>query len=187
MDAKKTTSVKPKSNQTNWILIAVVALVTFGAYYNSLGNSFVYDDNPFVINNDAIRNLGSIPHMLFSREAYSAGGRFNIYRPLATISFALDYHFWKLNPFGYHLTNALFHVFNAILLFILINLMFDSAPMAFFGSLFFAVHPVQTEAVSWIAGRGNVMFMFFFLVLFFLKPIFYLAEINRNTIIFWLS
>ncbi|MCX5714036.1 MAG: tetratricopeptide repeat protein, partial [Candidatus Omnitrophica bacterium] len=95
----------------------------------------------------------------------------DVYRPLTTLSFAVDYAVWGLNSFGYHLMNIVLHSANAILVCILLLLLSENFFIAFFGSLIFASHPVQTEVVAWISGRSSVLFLFFYLasLIFYIK------------------
>ena len=104
-----------KQGGFEWRQVLALALLTSLVYANTLRNEFVYDDNHFIVNNQAIRNPGNILHYFTSKGAFSEKGNFFIYRPLATLSFALDYRLWKLNPAGYHATSTLFHVLNALL------------------------------------------------------------------------
>ena len=68
-----------------------------------MGGELVYDDDHFIVKNIYIRNLANIPSFFLNRSAATFGGLSeDIYRPLATFSYALDYFFWTLNPFGYH-------------------------------------------------------------------------------------
>ena len=87
----------------------------------------------------------------------------DVYRPLTTLSYAIDYAVWGLNSFGYHLTNIILHSANAILVCVLLFLLSGNFFVAFFGSLIFAAHPAQTEVVAWISGRSSVLFLFFYL------------------------
>ncbi|MFH1190308.1 MAG: tetratricopeptide repeat protein [Candidatus Omnitrophota bacterium] len=144
-------------------------ILTIVIYSNSLGGEFLYDDDYFIVKNIHIRNLENIPSFFTSPSAVAfADLAQDVYRPLTTISYALDYRFRHLNTFGYHLENVLLHAFNAVLCFILLRLIFGNSVIAFLASIFFACHPVQTEAVSWISGRSNVLFLFFYLGSFIL-------------------
>ena len=151
------------------LLIFFVVII---AYSNSLGGEFIYDDDYVVLRNLSIRNLENFPYFFSNHSTVAFSGLSEeIYRPLTTLSFALNYFFGKVNPFGYHLVNMLFHAFNAILLFLFLSALFENFSVALFASLFFACHPVQTEAVTWISGRGNVLFLFFYLssLIFYMK------------------
>ena len=147
-------------------------------YANSLGGDFIGDDKSFVVFNKNVHTLERI-HGFFTDPAASAEGAFkgDIYRPVTALSYATDYKFWNLVPFGYHLTNVLFHAANSALVFYLVRIISGDPRIAIAASLIFAAHPVQTEAVSWIAGRANVVFLFFYL----LALILYLSFLNRKS------
>ncbi len=155
-------------------------IFTIIVYSNSLGGEFLYDDDYFIVKNVHIRNLENIPSFFTSPSAAAfAELAQDVYRPLTTISFALDYRLWGLNTFGYHLENVILHALNAILLFILLQLIFGNIVIAFLASLLFACHPVQTEAVAWISGRSSVLFLFFYLESFILYVLFTKARKKR--------
>lgn len=144
--------------------IFLILFLTLAVYSNSLGGEFVSDDEYFVVKNVNIRSLKNIPDFFSNRSAVAFTDlSFDVYRPVATLSYAVDYFLWKLNVFGYHLVNVLLHSFNAILLFIFLYALFGDIWIALFASLFFALHPVQTEVVSWISGRSSILFMLFYL------------------------
>ncbi len=142
----------------------LLSIFTIIVYSNSLGGEFLYDDDYFIVKNIHIRNLANIPSFFTSPSAAAfAELAQDVYRPLTTVSFALDYRFWGLDTFGYHLENVLLHALNAVLLFMLLQLIFGNFIIAFIASLLFACHPVQTEAVAWISSRSSVLFLFFYL------------------------
>ncbi len=144
--------------------ILLIFFITIIVYSNSLGGEFAYDDEYFVVKNINIRNLENIPSFFINPSAVAfAKLSEDVYRPITTLSYTLDYFFWRLDTFGYHLANVLFHSFNAILLFLFLNAVLGNISIALLASLFFACHPVQTEVVSWISGRSSVLFLFFYL------------------------
>jgi len=143
-----------------FILISIGVIV----YSNSLGNDFIWDDSGFVIKNEYIKNIKIFPSYFKSKEALSEGLLSGEnYRPLFPLSLAIDYFFWGLNPFGYHLSNMIIHITNAILLFFIILNITRQKYIGLFTSLFFLTHPIETETVTWIAGRSGVLSLFFFL------------------------
>lgn len=168
--------------------IFIFVIITLGliCYSNVINSDFVWDDKAFVISNPAIKNLNT-PISFFTNPKTVAYGRLSedVYRPLMTLSFALDYRFFKLNSHFYHLENVIFHIFNAILLFFLLNNIFNNKTLSFLSSLIFLIHPVQTEAVSWISGRADVLFLFFYLssFLFYVKY----KKANKKLYLFYLS
>jgi len=79
------------------------------------------------------------------------------------LSFAMEYHFFQLNPFVYHLTNLILHLMNCLLAFWMIYLLCGSAGVAFITALLFGIHPLHVESVAWITERKDVFYSFFFL------------------------
>jgi Flp pilus assembly protein TadD len=149
--------------------IALLLILAVGfAYANSLNVDFTYDDYAFVYNNEEIRSFSPLSKFLLSSKTFAHPANDHVYRPLAAFTFAINYAVGGLTPTGYHLTNLLFHLLNAFLVFFLLRrLGFDDGPSCA-GALIFAIHPVHTEAVTWISGRGNVLFLFFFLIAYML-------------------
>ena len=142
------------------VLAIAVALV----FANSLGADFIYDDLAFVANNEAIRRFSPLSKFLLSPEAFAQPANDHVYRPLASFSFAVNYALGGLDVRGYHLTNLLFHAINAFLVFVLLRRAGLDEGASFVGALIFAIHPAHVEAVTWISGRGNVLFLTFFLL-----------------------
>jgi tetratricopeptide (TPR) repeat protein len=134
------------------ILIALV----FICYANSLGNGFVFDDLQVVL---ADGRPPSFAHLL--RMATSS------YRPMRNLSYALDFGIWGTRPFGFHLTNILIHCANTVLVFWLVRRVAGNRLiMSFFAAAIFAIHPIQTDAVTYISGRRDVLFSLFYLAAF---------------------
>ncbi|MBN1526291.1 MAG: tetratricopeptide repeat protein [Candidatus Omnitrophica bacterium] len=145
-------------------LAVLIFAVGLTVYSNVAGGEFFSDDFFFVTANPHIKTLGRIATLFTDPHTISSGGFWReIYRPLTALSYAIDHFFWKLNPFGYHLSNILLHAVNGALVFILFGLIFGDIFLAALAALLFATHPVQTEAVSWIAGRAGVLSLFFYL------------------------
>lgn len=146
-----------------FLLIAIVFLV----YFDSFNNLFVYDDFPFLVDNPAVKNLNpkSVGSYFTDKDTISSSKDLakDVWRPLVTLSFALDYKAWRLNAGLYHLENAILHSLDAILVYVLLFLVIGDGLAAFIGAVVFAIHPVQTSAVTWVSGRSNVLFLFFFL------------------------
>lgn len=99
----------------------------------------------------------------------------SFYRPVLGLSFFIDYLLFGTNSTGYHLTNIIIHAGNALLVFYLSRFLETSfwserkpgfAPLA--AALLFAATPLHCEAVTWISGRADPLFTFFFLVSYLL-------------------
>ncbi|MDD5310179.1 MAG: tetratricopeptide repeat protein [Candidatus Omnitrophica bacterium] len=145
------------------LLSAVIAVLGGFAYLNSLLNPFIWDDAFLVSANLHIRSLAYIPRLFFEN-VYHQDMIGKFYRPVLMTSFALDYHQWGLEPFGYHITNILIHLGNALLVFGIVRLVFRRELLAFLTAILFVLHPVQTESVTYISGRADPLAAFFCLL-----------------------
>jgi len=133
------------------VAVGVIALLLF---LPSLSNGFAYDDVPLIQNDARVHGLDSVLTIL--RTGYWGDGPLGLYRPLTTLSFALD---WTLSggaPAWFHFTNAALHAAASVLAFLLLCRFFGTGA-AFAGALIFAVHPVHTEAVANVVGRADVL------------------------------
>jgi len=141
----------------NALFVSLIIILGFVVYFNALKGAFLYDDAKLVKNNVYIRNtsyLGSV----ITRDIFAGcGGRSNFYRPIQIISYMADYAFWKLNPQGYHLTSVILHILTALAFYFLARKLFKDRLLAFLAGAFFVMHPVHTEAVSYIAGRADLL------------------------------
>lgn len=143
------------------VAFVLIVLITFGIYCNSLYGEFVWDDNDLILSHSGYFNdWGNV----FSAFAKPFFGKSPTYRPLLIVSFIIDYQLWGPQPFGFHYTNVLLHIMNALLVYLLVFILFKHTYLALFSSLIFATHPIQTEAVAWISGRNDVIVTFFSLL-----------------------
>ncbi len=144
-----------------WILFAILG-VTFVLYLNSFPKEFTnWDDPEYVVTNSLIRSFSfqNLNRMI-------AAPYFANYAPLTLISYALDYHFWKLNPLGYQLHNLLLHLACTLVLYFLLRRFNLTRGVIIASTLLFAIHPINVESVSWISERKNLLAAFFFLLSF---------------------
>lgn len=146
------------SNRTIFLFLLLSSLLI---YANSMSGDFLLDDKPLIINNEYIKHLNTLPLLftthvgMFSMHSFELG--YSYYRPLQTLSFAIDYYLWRLNPFGYHLSNIIIHSFNALLVFYLLYQLFSNYPLALLSAILFCLHPIHTESVSYISGRSELL------------------------------
>jgi hypothetical protein len=126
----------------------------------SFNNQLVWDDEQFIYNNLYVKNF-EINKIFTEDTTAGAGETSTYYRPLTTLSFAIDYQIWGLNPFGFHLNNTLLHLGAGILLFFYLkSLRFSTLTSLAIASIFLT-HPLQTEAVVYANSRGDSMYTFF--------------------------
>lgn len=144
----------------NKLLIIFILFLTAYAFLPSLKNDFVnWDDPLYIINNENIHDL-SIKSIIKSFTSLING----VYAPVTELSLAIDYRFSHLNPFGYHLTNLLFHLANTFLVYLFIFKLTKKEILAFIVMILFGVHPMRVESVAWITERKDVLYGFFYLL-----------------------
>lgn len=131
-------------------LLAAVALV----YANTLVNQLVFDDELYIWRNPQVTSPSLM--RIFSPHYFS-----NVFRPVTFATFAANWGLSGAKPFGYHLLNLLLHAGVTLLLFVLLENLLAALPegktVAFAAALLFAVHPIHTEAVSWVVGRAELL------------------------------
>jgi tetratricopeptide (TPR) repeat protein len=128
---------------------AIILAATVLAYWPSLSNGFIWDDDRYVTDNQTLRAWPGLKAIWTNPTANSQ------YYPLVFTTFWIEYHLWALHPLGYHLVNILLHAASAIILWRLLRRL--GVPGAFLAGLIFAVHPVHVESVAWVTERKNVL------------------------------
>jgi len=140
----------------------LIVAATVAAYCNSFEGPFVYDDEKSVLENPTIRRLWPIWRVLSPpSDGETVGGR-----PLLNLSFAMNYALGGLNVWGYHVTNLLIHIAAALLLFGILRRTFltpalrdrfgqAATPLALACALVWALHPLQTESVTYLVQRAE--------------------------------
>lgn len=160
-----------KIMKIKFFVFILIAVVCFPAYFNSLSNPFIWDDQALVVKNTLIRTPQNLL-LSFTNDLYfgvTSGS--NFYRPLQTISYIFDYHFWQLDPFGYHLTNIILQLGVSFLVFLLVFKLLSNLAVSIAAAAMFAASPLHTEAVTYISGRAEMLMGFFVILalLFFIK------------------
>ncbi|MGA2441412.1 MAG: tetratricopeptide repeat protein [Tepidisphaeraceae bacterium] len=139
-----------------WQLFALIA-ITFAAYYPTLGNGFIWDDNRYIEDNFQLHTPKGLERIWL--EPLKAEPQ---YYPLTHTTLWVEYHFWRLRAFGYHLDNLVLHAAGAVMLWRLLRRLKVGGAWA--AAMIFAVHPLQVESVAWATERKNVLSGFFFLL-----------------------
>jgi cytochrome c-type biogenesis protein CcmH/NrfG len=162
-------------------VLSLVAVVTFAAFLPALQNGFVdWDDDKNFVNNASYRGLGWT-QLKWMWTTTLLGH----WVPVTWMSVGLDYLVWGMAPFGYHLTNILLHVANAVLFCVVALRLLDRGADvnpdqqnrvlpddqhvaryvgAVTAALVFAVHPLRVESVAWITERRDVLSGLFYLL-----------------------
>jgi len=169
------------------ISVALIIVIGFAVYGNSIKGEFIWDDKRIVEENTLIRDWSNIPRTFtqdVGKELAPGGGgvKYNFYRPLQILTYMMDYSLWKLDVRGYHLTNILLHIFAALAMFWFINVICGDHALSLVASLLFLAHPVHTEAVSYISGRADPLSLSLTLLCF----IFYVRSIDSQNKFFYI-
>ncbi|HTY09142.1 MAG TPA: tetratricopeptide repeat protein [Candidatus Edwardsbacteria bacterium] len=182
-DATTDRSGQRQLSPPRWPVVLLLAALTLAAYWPVLSAGFIYDDKLFVVDNPAIRGWGSLPGFFADPAGTTASVPWpGIWRPLRTASYALDYTLWGLRPLGFHLTGLLLHFCSGLLLAALAAFLLESELAGAVAAALFLLHPVQTEAVSWVASRGDLLMALFLLGSWLLRTV-YLGTRNKR----WLA
>lgn len=157
--------------------ILAVAAITAGAFTPALWNGFVdLDDQANFLDNLRFRGLGPA-ELGWIFTTFHLGH----WQPLSWLTLAVDHGLWGMAPAGYHLTSILWHVANAVLLYLLARRLLaraGTAPArveaaAVVGALLWAVHPLRVESVVWVTERRDVVsgcFMLLALLVYLRRP-----------------
>jgi len=158
------------AGQSDTLLLAALILCAALPYVNTLLNGFVYDDNRQVLDNPYLKSFHFLPQ-IFGTTVWSFVGMqgvSNYYRPMMTLGYALCYHLFGPLAYGFHLVNIGLHVGVVLLVFVVARRMFQDRAVAFVAAFLFAIHPIHTEAVAWIAAVTDLEVTFFYLLTFWL-------------------
>ena len=141
------------------IVILGIFLAVFLTFGQALQYNFAPSDDLFlVVQNLAIRGI-NFTNLKTIFTTYDP----ELYIPLTFVSYQIDYLIGGLDPFIYHLSNIILHAANSVLVVWLLQLVVQRRSIAIFGGLLFALHPIQTETVVWIASRKDLLSTFFLL------------------------
>jgi len=171
--AKKTITkpTRKVAKSNNNLYIFIILIITAIVYFKTLNYDFTnWDDKTYLHENPFIKDLSSNGIVKIFSSNY-----FGNYHPLTTLSYALEFNFFGLNPRIFHLNNLLLHLINIFLVFLFIKSLTERVEIPIITALLFALHPLHVESVAWIAERKDVLYTLFFLasLIFYLK---YLKE-----------
>ncbi len=141
-------------------LCILLALAIFLIYRPVQDFDFIgYDDNMYVLGNPQIQQGFTRDAVIRAFHDFHTGH----WHPLTWFSHMLDWQLFGHNAGGHHWTNLLFHLFNTLLLFFLLDYMTGEVWKSVFVAALFAVHPLNVESVAWVAERKNVLSTFLWL------------------------
>jgi tetratricopeptide (TPR) repeat protein len=146
----------------NLRVIGVHVALGLAAYAIVLNGPLFFDDQQFIEHNEHVTKF-DVAEIYTSSVTAGAGFQSNTYRPNQQFVFAVLYKFFGLTPIPYHLFSLIVHITNAFLVFLLLQSLSLGRTGAFLGSVLFLVHPIQTQAVSYVSGVAGPMLLLFLL------------------------
>lgn len=146
------TLLVPDSRFLLWLLAAGIGLMAIVLYWPVTNNVFVNYDDPFYIS-PRVQNGLTLENIKWAFCNPVSGN----WHPLTMLSLMLDRQFYGLKPWGYHLTSALLHACNAVLLFMLLRHLTGAVWRSAGVAALFACHPLHVESVAWVAERKDVL------------------------------
>ena len=172
--------IKKKFGNSCSVRIIITSILILIVYSNTVYHPFHFDDFGAAIKSNLIE--GRLND--FWKNTVGTGGHIFLHRLFLLYSFALNYHLGDGSVVSYHIINIIFHLLNSLLIYwILKNILIHSLSInkqedtlsknscltfiPFFSSLIFAVHPLNTETITYISGRSSGMSTFFFLLSFY--------------------
>ncbi|MEE8359850.1 MAG: tetratricopeptide repeat protein [Candidatus Omnitrophota bacterium] len=176
-------TASPLKKKTILISLLLIAVLGFGIYFNSFEGEFLWDDIHLVKKNIYVKDFSYIKEIFTQHVGAGARRPYHFYRPLQTLTYAIDYHLWNASVVGYHFTNVLLHCLVAFCVYWLAWVLFRNQALAIFAGLLFVAHPLHTEAISYISGRPDPLATLFLLVSFIL----YIKLVDRDNLLFFLS
>lgn len=165
-------------NSKTFKAIIILLIITAGSFLPSLFNNFVdgWDDDEYVLDNKIITRISFDTVKAIFTQPFAAA-----YCPLAVLTYAIEYHFFQLNPFAYHFTNYILNILTVLLVFTFLRLLTGELSVAFLASLLFAVHPLHVESVAWISERKDMLCAFFYVA----SLVFYLMYRKKGHLVYY--
>ena len=141
--------------ELKWVALLLTA-ITFLVYAMVWGNGLVWDDDPYITLNDAVKS--------FDLKALLTEFHVGNFHPLTMLTLAVEYALVGESPWLYHFNNLLLHSANSLLLYLMILRLSGKFWVAILTAVLFAIHPLHVESVAWAAERKDVLYVFFLLL-----------------------
>ena len=182
---KSSRSTGQRRSYGAWLLVLLTVPVIF-IYADMLTGPFIFDDKINIEENPHI-HLTEITFKSLAAAAFDSPSQ---RRPVANISFALNYYLHGNNVVGFRLLNLIIHVISGILLYFFIRATFRTPALqswdmnarwiSFFAAAIWMVHPLQTQSISYIVQRMNSLAAMFYILSFLLYVHFRMNRQKRS-------
>jgi Flp pilus assembly protein TadD len=151
-------AAKPKGILVSASIFLCVLAVT--AYANSVSNGFVWDDHEQVVMNSGLRPGAPLLQLaranIWGLARAGVRGRINYYRPLQMVTYRLTAEVFGFDARAFHAVSLALHLIVVFLVFALFYKLTDGIRLSFSAAALFAVHPIHTETVDWIAALPDI-------------------------------
>lgn len=161
-----------------WSLLVILLACIFAAYSNVYDMQYVYDDEFYIQKNQFLNSFSNIFNIFATNATAGAGFQDSFYRPIQFFFYLITAQTLGSHEWSYHFLNVFLHAINAVLLFLLSQILGFKKEWAFAVALIWGLHPVHTEAISYISGTADPLqffFIFLTLITFFKNPQGYLG------------
>lgn len=172
------------SGRKNLFALFSITILILITYSNTFQASWHLDDYRFLENETlqlAKLNWPEFKKVLIKEQA-------ELFRPVSSLTLALNYYFGKNDVFGYHLVNIIIHILSSLFLFLFIHNLLKSPlivqtykgnaySLALLSAILWAISPVNTQAVTYIIQRMASMAGMFYIMAMY---IFLKARLNHN-------
>lgn len=159
----------PQRHAAGLLLLAALGGL---AYWNSLSNQFVHDDNYQIVRNPFLHSDEPLSRLLFTDvwgyQSPGRGGVSNYYRPLQMITYRWTAQWAGLDPQVFHIVNLALHLVSTALGYFLMWQMSRLYLTSLSAAILFVLHPIHTEAVDWIASLPELGCALFYFLSFWL-------------------
>ena len=162
----KTIEDKPVQAGLTRYAPAMILLLTFAVYVQTLTYGFVYDDQHFIVDHEFVKSWHFAPRYFTGNIWQYAfpGEPGNFYRPLFLLWLLVHYSLFGLNPVWWHLTSVAAHLIVTFLVYVLARRVTGDRFVGLVAASVFGLHPVHIEAVAWIAAVNEPLMAIFFLL-----------------------
>ncbi len=139
-------------------IIIFIIILNGALFFQITNHDFIdLDDDIYIFQNPYIRDGLTLKSISWAFTTDYA----NFRHPLTWLSHLLDFQLFGANPAGHHVTSLILHTANAVLIFILLNMMTGAVFKSAVVSLLFSVHPLHVETVAWVSDRKDLLCLFF--------------------------
>jgi Tfp pilus assembly protein PilF len=154
-------------SQREIVTFLALSVLAFLPYANTLLNTFVYDDFLQVVENPYVHSFRYLRE-IFATTVWSfqgANGITNYYRPLMSFGYLLSYQIAGAVPVSFHIANVTLNVVVVLLVFSVLRRL-SGERVGLIAAVLFALHPLHTESVAWVAGVTDLELSVFYLLTF---------------------